>query len=85
MKSILQEFIEDSIKIIKSRVQASSNGRMGSTILEIGGKARDMVLVFGLTKMVIAIMESGIKEEPKALASIYHKVFSNIFRSGVSR
>lgn len=80
LKSILQEFIEVSTRIIKSRAQASSNGQMGSTILEIGGKVRGMALVFGRTKMATAIMESGIKEEPKALASTYHKVVSNIFR-----
>lgn len=85
MNSTLQEFIEVSIKIIKSKVQVNSNGQMVSTTLEIGGKVRGMVAGSGPTKMVTATMENGIKEELKVLVSTYHKVISNKYRSRVSR
>jgi hypothetical protein len=85
LKSVLQEFIEGSIKIIKSKAQVNSNGQMGSITSEIGGKVRDMAVVFGRTNTVTVIMENGLREEHRALVSTYHKVFSNVFRLRISR
>jgi len=80
LRLISQEFIEDSLRIIRKRAQDNSSGPTESTILEIGKMGRDMAMVSGPIKLETAIMANGSKEKVKEPESISLKVPSAIYR-----